>query len=200
MADALPVCRARTGFHQQERFPFQAAHQIVLHSRIQRYGPVIHLMPGRIIVPGNHIQLRSHSRIIQPFKIIHHIGRHRKIRTTFPDRADLIFHKIRCLIGDKTLPVQSQTLNRLLPDRRRAFHLGKIRIGMAPESGTPAAVETIQSLVTLFHPLPECSLTEGTMTFSAEFIGNMPHTDCRMFSEASGQFAVHLINLFPVNR
>ena len=112
--DWLPVSRRRAGLHQKERRFFDASHKIMLHGSIHRYRIIVFFMPAWIIIPGCDIHNILKFLIIQPVVIIHQVGSRRKIRSTCPDRRNLMFHEIYSPVCDKTFPVQSQCMKCVL--------------------------------------------------------------------------------------
>lgn len=111
-ADRLPVCCGRTALHQIKRLFLDTAHDIMLHRRICCRNCFRFFVPGRIIVPRNKINNVGKLVIIQSLEIIHHIDGRRLFGTGIPQRADLPFHKIGCLICYKSFPVQIQSVQR----------------------------------------------------------------------------------------
>ena len=200
LTDALPVGRGRTGFHLEERFPLQRTHQVMAHGIIPGHSDILCFSPGRIRIPGDHIDIFRHLEIIQTIKIIHQVGRYRQFTSGIPYCLDLPAHEITGLMRDKAFPVQIQRMKLYFADLRRALDVVKALVGMAPECRAPAAVEILNGLIFFLQPVTESGLAERTMALSSIFVGNMPEDHCRMISEAFRQFLVDDPYLFPVNR
>src|SRR5699024_4863102 len=115
-------------------------------------------------------------------------------------RLDLRPAEIRDLVGSKTSPVKSKSLDRSLSDGGRALDLVKTLIGMAPESRIPSPVYLINGLVSLLQPVPERLLAQRAMALTAKLIGNVPQDHSRMMVKPFCQFHIDIPHLFPVRR
>ena len=184
--DRFPVRRRWTGFHKKERCFLDAAHQIVLHCRINSCDIFLFFVPSRIVIPGYNIQNILEFLVIQTVIIIHQVCGYRKFRTTRTDRIDLILDKVNRLIGDKTFPVKLQCMKLIFTFCGWAFNLVKAVINMTPECGTPALVEVFDRAVFLFQPFTELRLAQRAVAFSTELIGDVPQHNRRMFAESLG--------------
>ncbi|MNR64380.1 hypothetical protein D3C85_1870110 [compost metagenome] len=72
---------------------------------------------------------------------------------------------------------------------------------MAPEGRPPGMVKLIETAIIFnFKPFTESILTEITVAFAAELIGNVPADDRRMIRITLCQLGVNQRCLFPVDR
>ena len=184
--DRFPVRCRRAGFHKKERRFLDAAHQVVLHCRVNSCDIFLFFVPSRIVVPGYNIKNIFEFFVIQTVKIIHQIGGHRQFRTSFTNRINLIFDKVDRLICDKTLPVKFQCMKFIFTLRGWAFDLIKTVVNVAPECCAPALVEVFDRAIFFFQPFSELRLAQRAMAFSTELVGDMPQHNCRMFAESFG--------------
>ena len=158
LADALPVRGGGAGLHLEEGFLLKGTHEVMAHGVVPGDGDILLLSPGRISVPGNHVDVFRHLEIIETVKVVHQVGCHRKTASCIANSFDLPAHEIAGLMGDKAFPVKIQGVKLSLADLRGALDIIKALVGMAPESRTPAAVEIPDRLIFLFQPVAESCL------------------------------------------
>ena len=182
--DRFPVRCRRAGFHKNERSLLDAAHQVMLHRRINGCDIFFFFVPSRIVIPGDNIENIFEFLIIQAVIIIHQVCRYRQFWTALTDCIYFIFDKVDRLVCHKTFPVKFQSMKFIFTFCGRTFNLIKTVVDMTPECGTPAFVEVFNRTIFLFQPLSELRLTQWAVAFTAKFIGNMPQHNCRMFAES----------------
>ena len=131
----------------------------MLHRRICCRNCFRFFVPGRIIVPGNKINNVGKLVIIQSLEIIHHIDGRRLFGTGIPQRADLPFHKIGCLICYKSFPVQIQSVQRCVsllatdspPDQNSGMY----------DSRTPCSMHGLRPVNCHIFVLPSSEMPPG---------------------------------------
>ena len=131
---------------------------------------------------------------------MHQISSSRKCASSLSQCCNLMMNEIRCLMSNKSFPVQIQCMKLCLTNLRRTLDLVKAVISMTPESGAPLIIQIFNSLIFLFQPVTKCFLAQRTMTFSAILIGNMPQDHTRMCGNLLCQLFVNNMYLLSVNR
>ena len=131
---------------------------------------------------------------------MHQVSSSGKCTSSLSQCCNLMMNEIRCLMSNKSFPVQIQCMKLCLTNLRRTLNLVKAVIGMTPESGTPLIIQVFNSLVFLFQPVTKCFLAQRAVTFSTIFIGNMPQDHTRMCGNLLCQFLVNNMYLLSVNR
>ena len=101
---------------------------------------------------------------------MHQISSSRKCASSLSQCCNLMMNEIRCLMSNKSFPVQIQCMKLCLTNLRRTLDLVKAVISMTPESGAPLIIQIFNSLIFLFQPVTKCFLAQRTMTFSSILI------------------------------
>lgn len=203
LAHLLPVRKTRRALHQHPWLSaFDRTNDIMHHGNTGRLSGIIPatIMPGRIAVPGYHIQQIGKLPVIQPFKILHQVGCNRKGGIDPAEWLNLMPDEIGRLMRYKPSPVQVHSVNLRLSMRRRGFDLAPFRNRMAPECGPPDMIQLIQCSVLIVKPGPECLLAIIAMAIAAKLIGYMPADDRRMMAVPLRKLHVDRMNLLPVYR
>ena len=131
---------------------------------------------------------------------MHQISSSRKCASSLSQCCNLMMNEIRCLMSNKSFPVQIQCMKLCLTNLRRTLNLVKAVISMTPESGAPLIIQIFNSLIFLFQPVTKCFLAQRTMTFSSILIGNMPQDHTRMCGNLLCQLFINNMYLLSVNR
>ena len=156
-ADRLPVYSAGDAFHQKEGLLFDASHQVMrsrsLNGGIAFVGGIP--VPDGVIVPGDDVEDIPEFKVVQPVIEAHEVCRDRDIRTAGADGSLFPGAEVHGAVGNKTAPVQHQSVNGKLAFRNRRLNLVKGTVGMAPEGSPPLFVEGFDRTVFLFQPVPE---------------------------------------------
>ena len=117
---------------------------------------LILLVPGRIGIPGYHIDMILQVVIIYLLGRPHHIGGHRNVRSCRTNGLDLHFHKVRGLVCNEISPIQIETRHNFirLPVLHRRVDLLPIGNCVAPKCAPPGMIQRIQAVVIfLFQPI-----------------------------------------------
>ena len=161
---------------------------------------VIRLVPHRIAVPRDHVEVRGHPPVVQAGEGAHHVRGDRDIRREAAQRGDLSPHEVGRLVGDEALPVEVQPVHRRLADGGGRIDLRPVGDGVAPEAGPPGVVERIERAVLSLDPLPERGAAQVAVALAVVLVGEVPGEQRRMVGVALGQLAVDQGGLLAVDR
>src|SRR5258708_18943295 len=146
----MPVGDTRSGLDKQKWLTlFVRTMQIVVEPRLHGCGYIAGLVPARITVPRNNVDMLGKSPIIKPYIGSHKIGSNGNIWCQITQWRGLRDKKIERLIAGKSLPIEHQAMHRII-DR---LNLLPSCVLVTPESRPPFVIEMVQILIAFLEPL-----------------------------------------------
>jgi len=205
IADCAPATGSAFLFHHPEAFLLEAARQGMAHRNPAEQ--LVSECGNGIIVPGGKIHLPAEAKIINMLGVRHHVGRNRFSSVCTEDfRLHTVIIQNAVRAETFVIKLQPGVVNGIVHVADSAGRIsGKNQlvpaaVSLAPENGSPFAVEILQRSVLVLQPADKRLPAIFTPAATHQLVIHLPRDHMRIFTVVRGHCGNNPPGVFPKRR